>query len=116
VLIAWRFLAKAPRVTFLGLVATSLVIQVSAISVTQWRFWYRLEAIQQQSVGPADWFGTPFHWGAQHYQYYWKVRQSPILIQLDNVYQVARLSLGDARYRLTVKPDPSCRTRLITMP
>lgn len=106
VLIAWRFLAKAPRVTFLGLVATSLVIQVSAISVTQWRFWYRLEAIQQQSVEPADWFGTPFHWGAQHYQYYWKVRQSPILIQLDNVYQVARLSLGDARYRLTVKPDP----------
>jgi len=106
VLIAWRFVGKVARVTFLGLVATSLVIQVSAISVTQWRFWYRLERIQQQSVGPAGWFGTPFHWGAQHYQYYWKARQSPILIQLDNVYQVARLSLGDARYRLTVKPDP----------
>ena len=106
VFIAWRFLGKVARVTFLGLVATSLVIQISAISVTQWRFWYRLEAIQQQSVGAAGWFGTPFHWGAQHYQYYWTVRQSPILIQLDNVYQVARLSLGDERYRLTVKPDP----------
>jgi len=105
-LIAWRFLGKLTRVAFLGLIATSLVIQVSAISVTQWRFWYRIEAIQQQSVGAAGWFGTPFHWGAQHYQYYWKVRQSPILIQLDNVYQVTRLSLGDARYRLTVQPDP----------
>jgi len=106
VFIAWRVLSKVTRVAFVGLVATSLIIQVSAISVTQWRFWYRLEAVQQQSVGAANWLGTPFRWGAQHYQYYWQVRQSPILIQLDNVYQVARLSLGDARYRLTVKPDP----------
>jgi hypothetical protein len=34
------------------------------------------------------------------------VRESPILYQLDNVYQVTRLVFGDAAYRLAAAPDP----------
>jgi hypothetical protein len=75
--------------------------------VTQWRFWFRLQATLQQESSAAQWSGQPFHWGAQHYHYYWNPRQSPILMQIDNVYQVARLQiLSDRQYLLTGHPDP----------
>jgi hypothetical protein len=81
-------------------------LQLAAVSVTQWRFWYRIEATQQRSANMEKWIGQPFQWGPRHYHYYWNIQQSPILIQLDNVYQVIRLQLGDERYRLKERPDP----------
>jgi hypothetical protein len=87
-------------------VGLSLAFQLVAVSVTQWRFWYRLEAQQQQTAISSAWKGQPFRWGSSHYHYYWNVRQSPILTQLDNVYQVTRLAFGDAAYRLAAPPDP----------
>jgi hypothetical protein len=91
----------------LVLMAGSICLNVAAVSVTQWRFWFRLQATLQQQSSAADWSGQPFHWGAQHYHYYWTPRESPILMQVDDLYQVARLQLfGDRQYLLTGHPDP----------
>jgi hypothetical protein len=106
ILVSWRSRAAAMRLSFVFLVGASLAIQVAAVSVTQWRFWYHLEAQQQQSTNATAWNGQPFRWGAAHYHYYWNVRQSPLLIQFYDVYQVARLNLGDNAYRLTSPVDP----------
>ncbi len=103
---AWRRRAVPLRAFAVLLLIVSLGIEVSAVSVTQWRFWYRLQAMQQQTTNAEAWTGQPFRWGAAHYHYYWNIRQSPILIQADDLYQVARLTLGDSRYRLSGKPDP----------
>jgi hypothetical protein len=95
---SWRQRAAAMKGALIALVCLSLVIQVSAVSMTQWRFWYRIEAAEEHTA-------HPFRWGAQYYHYYWNVGQSPILLQIDNVYQVLRLqALGDQGYRLTTRP------------
>lgn len=102
----WRSTAATWKVAFLAVALVSLGVQVEAISVTEWRYWYRLEVMQQRTVHAAQWSGQPFHWGALRYHYYWNVRQSPLLIQLDNVYQVIRLDAGDRAYLFTGRPDP----------
>jgi hypothetical protein len=106
ILQAWSRRALALRGALLVLTAASLVLQVCAVSVTQWRYWYRLEVVQQRAAHANTWTGTPFYWGASHYRYYWHLDQSPIPFQIDNVYQVLRLAAGDQRYRLTARPDP----------
>jgi hypothetical protein len=96
----WRRRSALLRAILVALIGVSFVLQVSAVSVTQWRFWYRLQVAEQGT-------SRPFRWGAQHYHYYWNLQDSPIRIQLDNVYQVLRLGLGEQRYRLSAKPaDP----------
>jgi hypothetical protein len=97
ILAAWRRTHTALRAATVLLIACSLALQVSAVSVTQWRFWYRLQAAEEQT-------SQKFQWGASHYHYYWTVADSPIPMQIDDVYQVARLNLGDQKYRLTRKP------------
>jgi hypothetical protein len=106
-LVRWPRLHLSARAGVLLLVAAGLGLSLAAVSVTQWRFWYRLEVQEQQTVNASQWTGQPFHWGSQRYHYYWNVRQSPILMQVDDVYQVARLDvLGDTRYKLSARPDP----------
>ncbi|MGH2443320.1 MAG: phospholipid carrier-dependent glycosyltransferase [Chloroflexota bacterium] len=92
------------RGSLVVVVAISIALNVCAISVTQWRFWYRLQADQERTANAAAWTGQPFHWGPLHYHYYWNVRESPILIQIDNVYQVGRLLLGDRSFFLQAQP------------
>jgi len=106
VLRSWGRVRVPIRLLFVACVASGVILNIAALSVTQWRFWYRLEVQAESRVNPATWSGQPFHWGAQHYHYYWNLSQSPILIQLDNVSQVARLTLGDTSYRYTARPDP----------
>jgi hypothetical protein len=98
-LTGWSGESRSLRAFFVLLVSLSVVINLSAVSVTQWRFWYHLEAMEQRT-------SQPFQWGAAHYHYYWNVAQSPILIQVKDVYEVSRLYLGDQRYRLTKHPGP----------
>ncbi|MGH2448882.1 MAG: ArnT family glycosyltransferase [Chloroflexota bacterium] len=96
----WRRQAKLLQVALAGLVAASLLFQASAVAVNQWRFWYRLEAIESHT-------SQPFEWGPTKYHYYWTVSLSPILMQIENVYQVASLDLlGQQRYRYTARPTP----------
>jgi Dolichyl-phosphate-mannose-protein mannosyltransferase len=98
ILSSWSRRAAPMKLAVIGLVAVSLVIQLSAVSVTQWRFWYRLQAAEEQTA-------HPFSWGAYYYHYYWNVQQSPILVQMDDVLQVVRLDvLGDRRYDLVNRP------------
>jgi hypothetical protein len=107
ILSRWHRAHAGLKTLLIVLVVGSLGLNLAAVSVTQWRFWYRLQVTQQQQSSAADWSGQPFHWGAQHYHYYWSPGQSPILIQIDNVYQIARLQLlGDRQYLLTGHPDP----------
>lgn len=99
------------RGVVLLLVLVSLGVQVAAVSVTEWRFWYRMEALQQQTYRAAEWTGHPFFWGPNHYQYYWNPRLSPLLYQIGGVYQVARLQFtDDRRYLLAVKPAQFVQT------
>lgn len=106
ILSTWRRRRLSLRALFVAVTAVSIGVQVVAVSVTDWRFWYRLQVIQQQSANTNLWQGQPFRWGAQHYHYYWKVAQSPILIQADNFYQVLRIMGGDHRYEVGGHPDP----------
>ena len=97
ILSSWRAHGRRLQTLALLVIAGSFLLQVAAISVTQWRFWYRLQAAEELT-------SQKFQWGAQQYHYYWNVRDSPIPIQIDNVYQVLRLNAGDGAYRLTAKP------------
>jgi hypothetical protein len=106
ILVSWRMRSPWLRLAIIGVVGASLAIQLAAVSVTQWRYWYHLEAQQQQITHASAWTGQPFRWGAAHYHYYWNVRQSPLLVQFYDVYQVARLDLGDGAYRLSAPVDP----------
>lgn len=94
----WRRLPAITRLALVAVVAYSFILNAAAVSVNDWRFWYRLEAAEGKT-------SQPFQWGAPHYHYYWNVLQSPILVQFDNVVQVSRLTfLGDDRYRDTAMP------------
>jgi hypothetical protein len=94
----WRKEAPALKVAAIALIILSLAIQVAAISVVQWRFWYHLEAAQEHTA-------HKFNWGPTAYFYYWNVSQSPILIQFQDVYQVIDLDVfGDRSQRLTRRP------------
>ena len=107
----WRRMHPGLKTAAVLVLVGSLGLNAAAVSVTQWRFWYRLQALEQQQSSAAAWSGTPFHWGAQHYHYYWTLRESPLLIQVDDVYQVALLQLGgDRRYLLSGHPDPYTAT------
>ncbi len=107
ILSRFRVARRSLKAAVLGLTAMSLCINVAAVSLNPWRFWYHLQATLQSESSAADWSGQPFYWGASHYHYYWNVEQSPILLQLDGLSQVARLHLlGETRYDLTGHPDP----------
>lgn len=102
----WSRVRRSGQAAMAGLILWSLAIQSAAVSVTQWRFWYRLQAAEERT-------SQPFRWGAQYYHYYWNPGQAPILVQFDDLYQVIRLTVfHDQRYRFVVRPtacDPAVR-------
>jgi hypothetical protein len=95
----WRRLKRPLQAFAIVLAACGLLLSVAAVSVNQWRFWYRLEAAEAHTA-------HPFRWGAAYYHYYWNIPQSPVLVQVDNLYQVLRLTAGDNHYRYTARPTP----------
>lgn len=103
---AWERNARSLKAAFVVVVAASVLLQVCAVAVTPWRYWTRLERLQQLTVRESTWSGQPFRWGSQHYHYYWNLRQSPILLQVDDVYQVALITAGNRTYLLQGQPDP----------
>lgn len=116
ILQTWPRRALSLRAAFLTLTAVSLAIQVSAVSVTQWRYWYHLEVIHQQTSSAAAWTGRPFHWGPQNYHYYWIPSQSPLIWQFADLYQVVRLDMGDRHYYLGGQPDPYVSSPAVNYP
>lgn len=102
----WRSRAGLLKAAAVALVAASFVLQVAAVSVTQWRFWYHQEVLRQRTANADLWTGQPFHWGPRRYHYYWSIPESPIIQQFVDLYQVIRLDAGDNHYLLTGQPDP----------
>jgi hypothetical protein len=64
------------------LVAASFVIQVAAVSVSPWRTWYRVISYEENQ-------GSTWQWIAARYRYHWNIHESPLIIQLHGVYQLA---------------------------
>lgn len=94
----WRREIFSLRAVAVALIALSVGIQVAAVSVNIWRFWYRLEATQEHT-------SHKFNWGPTEYTYYSTPSESPILIQIQDVYDVVRIdAFGDTQYRLTKRP------------
>ena len=106
VLRRWSRLRFSMRAVVVAVVAVSVLVQVAAVTVNPWRFWYQVEAHQEATVNADQWEGQPFRWGSTHYHYYWNVHWSPVIRQFDNAYQVIRASFGDQKYRESGKPDP----------
>lgn len=102
----WRTEPRPLKAAAVALVAISITVQIAAVSVTQWRFWYHQEMLHQRTANAEQWSGQPFHWGPTRYHYYWSLSQSPILQQFVDVYQVVRLDTGDNHYLLSGWPDP----------
>jgi hypothetical protein len=106
ILSRWGRYRLGLRSLFVAVAAISIGVQVVAVSVTEWRFWYRLQVIQQDSSSANLWQGQPFRWGSQHYHYYWTISQSPLVIQTEDVYQVLSILSGNQHYVASGHPDP----------
>lgn len=111
ILARWRSEAGAVKGAVVLVVALSVVIQLAAVSVTQWRFWYHLQAAQERTA-------HTFNWGPTAYTYYWDVSQSPVLVQLEDVYQVVRLDAAGDRSQLLTRRPTACTgpTRCLSNP
>jgi hypothetical protein len=96
-------LLGAPRghimqVALVALTVVSICIQMAAVSVTEWRFWYHLEVIQEHT-------SQKFNWGPTAYTYYWTVDRSPLLWQFRDVSEVVEIdAFGQTQYREVKRP------------
>lgn len=63
-------------------VLASFTIQVAAVSVSQWRTWYRVISYEENQ-------GYTWQWIASRYRYFWNPRESPLNFQLHGMYQLA---------------------------
>jgi hypothetical protein len=79
-------------------VLASFVVQFSAVSVNQWRSWYRVIAYEENQ-------GYQWQWIASRYRYFWNPSESPLLFQLHGLYQMAYDSLLHSNKYVIVPPD-----------
>jgi hypothetical protein len=105
----WRGLGRSARGAVIALIGFSLFLNVAAVSVTQWRFWYHLEAAEEHT-------DNPFRWGAQYYHYYWTPSLSPIYLQPRDFYEIVRLAMGDRHYLLSASPTVCTPGRCVSNP
>jgi hypothetical protein len=88
-------LRRVPRMSLLGrgslaaVILLSLAVQLVAVSVDQWRFWYHL-------IGYRQAHGEVFTWSATGYNYYWTRTPSldPELYQFQSLGSVIGVSTG----------------------
>ena len=76
----------------------SFVIQYSAVSVSQWRTWYRVIAYEENK-------GHTWTWIASRYRYFWDPHESPLNFQLHGLYQMTVDTLGHTNTYEIVPPD-----------
>jgi len=95
----WRGTRR--RVVWLVTAAVVLIsfgVQVSAVSVSPWRSWYRVIAYEENH-------GFKWQWIAARYRYFWNVHESPLVFQIHGLYQLAYDDiLHSSKYEL-VPPD-----------
>lgn len=79
-------------------IAASLIIQVSAVSVSPWRSWYRVIAYEESQ-------GYHWQWIASRYRYFWNINESPLNFQVHGLYQMLYDSLRSSHKYELVPPD-----------
>lgn len=79
-------------------VAASLTIQVAAVSVSEWRSWYRVIAYEENQ-------GQEWAWISSRYRYFWDPHESPLNFQLHGLYQLAYDSVFNSTKYELVPPD-----------
>lgn len=105
VLERWPELSAWPKRAFLGIVGVSVAVQVAAVVAPPYRFWYK--EIHAQLVARQG-----FNWGYKNHQfwyfYYWDVPRSPILVNFQNLYEIAALRVfNQQQYDLGASPIPT---------
>lgn len=80
-------------------VLLGFAVQVSAVSVSQWRSWYRVISYEESQ-------GQTWEWIASRYHYFWNWHESPLNFQIHGLYQLGYNSLFDSRkYELVPPPE-----------
>jgi hypothetical protein len=93
-------LKRAPLIIALTalVVAGSFTIQLAAVSVSQWRTWYRVIAYEEAQ-------GHEWQWIASRYRYFWDYHESPLYFQVHGLYQMAYDSLLHSNKYELVPPN-----------
>lgn len=79
-------------------VAAGLTVQVAAVSVSQWRSWYRVIAYEENQ-------GQQWTWISSRYRYFWDPHESPLNFQLHGLYQLAYDNIRHSSKYELVPPD-----------
>lgn len=95
-----RLVRRVPVVTLISalVIAVSLVIQVSAVSVSPWRTWYRVIAYEENQ-------GYTWQWIASRYRYFWNIHESPLNFQVHGLYQMLYDDIRHSHKYELVPPD-----------
>jgi hypothetical protein len=94
-------------VVMVFVIGVSLLIQVSAVSVSEWRSWYRLIAYEESK-------GYPWQWQASRYRYFWNPAESPLNYQIHGLYQmVYDAVLNSHRYEIVAPVEDGTLDNLV---
>lgn len=89
----WRFPAGIWIATALFVLA-GLIVQVTGVTVSEWRGWYQVIQYEQSQ-------GHPWEWIASRYRYFWNVHESPLNFELRSLYDLGYDSvLHSTRYMI----------------
>jgi len=106
----WRTYRLPLRGVLVGVLAASLLVQFSAVSVSYWRHWHYIYGYHYDQVENHSW--------GQNLNYFWAPEQSPVLLSLTGIADItqkyvdhAPLVQHPAAERLS-NPDESCEFRL----
>jgi len=106
----WRTYRLPLRGVLVGVLAASLLVQFSAVSVSYWRHWHYIYGYHYDQVENHSW--------GQNLNYFWAPEQSPVLLSLTGIADItqkyvdhAPLVQHPAADRLS-NPDESCGFRL----
>ncbi|MGH2449588.1 MAG: phospholipid carrier-dependent glycosyltransferase [Chloroflexota bacterium] len=81
-----------------AVILLSFVIQFAAVSVGEWRGWYRLIAHEEAQ-------GYTWQWSAFRYRYFWNIHEMPIDFQLRALYQMSYDTVFHSKRFQIVPPD-----------
>lgn len=80
-------------------VLAGFTVQLAAVSVSQWRSWYRVISYEEAQ-------GQKWEWIASRYHYFWNLHESPLDFQIRGLYQLGYDSLLNSRkYELVPPPE-----------
>lgn len=85
-----RLHGRGLQVASIAVLLISLSVQLAAVSVDPWRFWYHLIRDRERA-------GQTFAWGPRNYHYYWDAGHIPILYQFQALGDAVAIASGDRK-------------------